>query len=80
MQFGAAGLSGLRDTARLQPAQPTALKLNPVPQVLAAKASLNAAPAVALQTSVWQAEQLRRFSPDLNPARTQVAELSELTV
>ncbi len=78
MQFGSAGLSGLRDTARLQPAQPTALKVNPVPQVLAAKNSLNATPAVALQTSVWQAEQVRRYTPDLNPARIQVAEFAEM--
>jgi hypothetical protein len=35
---------------------------------------------MALQTSVWQAEQVRRYTPDLNPARTQVVELSELTV
>jgi hypothetical protein len=27
---------------------------------------------------VWQAEQLRRFSPDLNPARSQVVELAEM--
>ncbi|GBL44759.1 putative transcriptional activator SRCAP homolog [Sulfuriferula multivorans] len=80
MQFGSAGLSGLRDTARLQPAQSTALKVNPVPQVLASKDSLSAAPAVALQTSVWQAEQLRRYTPDVNAARIQIAELAELTV
>lgn len=80
MQFGSAGLSSLRDKARLQPAQNTALKVNPPPQVVAAKTSLNAAPAVALQTSVWQAEQVRQFTPSLNPARTQVAELAELTV
>ena len=78
MQFGSAGLSGLRDKARLQPAQNTALKVNPPPQVLASKDSLNAAPAVALQTSVWQAEQLRRYAPSLNPARTQVVELAEM--
>jgi hypothetical protein len=78
MQFGSAGLSGLRDKARLQPAQNTALKVNPPPQVLAAKTSLNAAPAVALQTSVWQAEQLRRYTSDLSPARSQVVELAEM--
>ncbi len=78
MQFGSAGLSSLRDTARLQPAQSTALKVNPPPQVLATKNSLNAAPAVALQTSVWQAEQVRRYTPDINPARIQVAEFAEM--
>lgn len=78
MQFGSAGLSGLRDKARLQPAQNTALKVNPPPQLLAAKTSLNAAPAVALQTSVWQAEQLRRYTSDLSPARSQVVELAEM--
>ena len=79
MQFGAAGLSSLRDKALAQPELPTALKVNPPPLVVADKASLQPA-AAAQHTSVWQAEQARRFGADLNPATHQVAEFAELTV
>ena len=77
MQFGAAGLSPLRDKALVQPAFPSALKLNPAPLVVADKTSMQAAS--AQHSSVWQAEQARSFATNFNPATHQVAELAELT-
>ncbi len=79
MQFGSAGLSSLRDKALAQPALPTAIKVNPPPVVVADKSSLSLA-AATQHSSVWQAEQVRRFTPALAPALNQVAELAELTL
>lgn len=79
MQFGAAGLSSLRDKALAQPAIPTAIKVNPPPVLVVDKSSLQPA-AAKHHSSVWQAEQVRRFTPALNPALNQVAELAELTL
>ncbi|HYP67290.1 MAG TPA: DUF6603 domain-containing protein, partial [Thiobacillaceae bacterium] len=61
MRFGAAGLSSLRDRRLSQPAQATGIKVNPAPVGVADKATLNLA-AAKTYTSVWQAEQTRRFS------------------
>ena len=78
MQFGSAGLSSLRDKALAQPARPIAIKVNPPPVVVVDKSSLQ--PVVTTpHTSVWQADQARRFTLDFNPALHQVAELAELT-
>lgn len=77
MRFGAAGLSGLRDKALLQPPIPTALKVNPAPLVVSDKTSL-AASAAARFSSVWQAEQFRLYQDTPNSSRRQVAELAEI--
>jgi hypothetical protein len=79
-QFGAAGVSVMRDKALAQPLQQTALKVNPVPVVIVDKSSMQ--PAVATQfTSVWQAEQTRRYSADIAAVGSkQLAELAELSV
>lgn len=79
MQFGSAGLSSLRDKALSQPGLPTAIKVNPPPLMVVDKSSLQ--PVAATQhSSVWQAEQVRQFTPALNPALQQVAELAELSI
>ncbi len=79
MRFGAAGRSALRDRALSQPAQGTGFKVNPVPVVVVNKSSLSASLGKAY-SSVWQAEQSRRFTPQLNPSLNQVAEAAEMTV
>jgi len=78
MRFGSAGLSSLRDRALSQPAQGTAIKVKPAPVGVADKATLNLAAAKTF-TSVWQAEQTRRFSSTLDLRQHQVAEVAELT-
>jgi hypothetical protein len=78
MQFGSAGLSSLRDKALAQPMLPAAIKVNPPPVVVVDKSSLQLA-ATTQHSSVWQAEQVRRFTPTFNPTLKQVAELAELT-
>ena len=79
MQFGAAGLSPMRDRALMQPPQATALRLNPAPVVVADKAALTPVAGAQIFTSVWQAEQTRVFASTLARATTQVAELAEVT-
>jgi hypothetical protein len=78
MQFGAAGLSPLRDRALLQPAQATALRVNPPPVVVADKSALKPVAGAQIHASVWQAEQARAFDTGLATAATQVAELAEV--
>ena len=79
MLFGAAGLSPLRDRALMQPAQATALRVNPAPVVVADKAALSPVAGAQIYSSVWQAEQTRAFNKNLTLAATQVAELAEVT-
>jgi hypothetical protein len=79
MRFGSAGLSSLRDRSLSQPAQGTAIKVNPVPVGVAEKATLNLAASKTF-TSVWQAEQTRRFSTSLDATQHQVAEIAELVI
>jgi hypothetical protein len=78
MSFGSAGLSSLRDRSLSQPAQATGIKVNPAPVGVTDKAGLNLA-AAKTYSSVWQAEQSRRFNINLDPAQHQVAEIAELT-
>ena len=78
MRFGAAGLSPLRDRALMQPAQATALRVNPAPVVVADKAALKPVAGAQAHSSVWQAEQTRVFDKTLTLAATQVAELAEV--
>jgi hypothetical protein len=79
MRFGSAGLSSLRDRALSKPAQGTAIKVNPAPVGVADKATLNLAASKTF-TSVWQAEQTRRFSTSLDATQHQVAEIAELVI
>lgn len=77
MRFGAAGRSPLRERALNQPSTSAALKVHPVPVVVAAQETLVAAGAGAYG-SVWQAEQARRFSSGIDASRHQVAEIAEV--
>ena len=77
MRFGSAGLSSLRDRALSTPAQPAPLRVDPAPVGVADKATLQLAAAKSY-TSVWQADQARRFSTSLDPKQHQVAEIAEV--
>jgi len=78
LQFGAAGMSPMRDRALMQPAQATALRVNPAPVVVADKAALKAVAGAQVYSSVWLAEQTRGFDKNLSLRATQVAELAEV--
>jgi len=62
----------------MQPAQPTALRVNPPPVVVADKSALKAVAGAQGFTSVWQAQQVRAFDSVHAKAATQVAELAEV--
>jgi hypothetical protein len=80
LHFGAAGLSPLRDKALAQPAEPAKLNVNPAPVVIVDKVSLQAAVTTQF-TSVWHAEQTRRYAADTASARSKhLAELAELSL
>ena len=78
MEFGSAGLSPFRERAAMQPAQATALRVNPPPVVVADKSALKAVAGAQVFTSVWQAQQVRAFDTGHAMAATQVAELAEV--
>jgi hypothetical protein len=80
MGFGAAGRSPLRDRALSQPAQPTALKVNPPSVTVADKATLSVAGGARSYTSVWRASQARQSVTSVDVASVHVVELNELTV
>lgn len=78
MAFGAAGRSVLRDRALMQPAQPTAIKVNPAPVTVADKATLSITGGDRSFGSVWRASQARAAVPNVDAAGLQVVELAEL--
>jgi hypothetical protein len=78
MSFGAAGRSPLRDRAMSQPAQPTALKVNPPSVVVADKTTLGVAGGAKTYTSVWRASQARQSVSNVDVASVHVVELNEL--
>ena len=78
MRFGAAGLSPLRDRTLMQPAQPTALRVDPAPWVVADKSTLSVAGGGQTHSSFWRADQVRVFSLGLDPVASHVAELAEI--
>ena len=78
LQFGAAGLSPMRDRALMQPPQATALRVKPAPVVVADKAALKPVAGAQVYSSVWLAEQTRIFDKNLSVRATQVAELAEV--
>ncbi len=77
LAFGAAGRSPLRDRALAQPAQPTALKVNPAPVTVADKSTLAPAGGGTF-TSVWRATQARDNVTHVDVANVHVVELAEL--
>ena len=78
MAFGAAGRSVFRDRALMQPAQPTAIKVNPAPVTVADKATLSITGGDRSFGSVWRASQARAAVPNVDAAGLQVVELAEL--
>jgi hypothetical protein len=78
MAFGAAGRSPLRDRALQQPAQSTAIKVDPAPVTVADKSTLAVAAGGRTFTSVWRATQARQGVTDVDVASVHVVELAEL--
>jgi len=79
LAHGAAGRSPLRDRALAQPAQSTAIKVNPAPVTVAEKSTLAIAGGGGTFTSVWRASQARDAVTDVAAGRVHVVELAELT-
>lgn len=78
MRHGSAGLSPLRDKARMQPATPSPIRVNPPPMVVADKASLQPVGSAALHTSFWRADQARLHDAAGDATASQVAEIAEM--
>jgi hypothetical protein len=78
LAFGAAGRSSLRDRSLAQPAQSTAIKVDPAPVTVADKATLAVAGGGRTFTSVWRAAQARAAVTSVDIASVQVVELAEL--
>jgi hypothetical protein len=78
LAFGAAGRSPLRDRALAQPAQSTALKIDPAPVTLADKSTLTVSGSGRSYTSVWRASQARAAVSNVDAASVHVIELAEL--
>ena len=78
LAFGAAGRSPLRDRALAQPAQSTALKVEPAPLTVANKSTLALAEGGQVFSSVWRATQARSAATTADAASLHVIELAEL--
>ncbi len=78
LAFGAAGRSPLRDRALAQPAQATAIKVNPTPVTVADKSTLAPAAGASVFASVWRATQARAGVTSVDSASVHVAEIAEL--
>jgi hypothetical protein len=78
LAYGAAGRSPLRDRAITQPAQSTAIKVNPAPVTVADKSTLAVTAGGRTFTSVWRASQAREAVTDVAVASVHVVELAEL--
>jgi hypothetical protein len=78
LAFGAAGRSPLRDRALTQPAQPTAIKVDPAPLTVADKSTLAVVSSDRTYTSVWRAMQARAAITNVDVASAHVVELAEL--
>jgi hypothetical protein len=78
LPFGAAGRSPLRDRALTQPAQSTALRLDPPPVTVASKSSLVPATGAQTYSSVWRAHQARDTNTTVEAASLAVVELAEI--
>ncbi len=80
MAFGSAGLSPLRDRALSQPAQTVALRVDPVPVVVADKATLATTASGQVFASYWKAERAKDASATTTSrvaATLQVMDLAE---
>jgi len=78
LAHGAAGRSALRDRALTQPAEATAIKVNPAPVTVADKSTLAVAGGGSMFTSVWRASQARDGVTDVAVGSVHVVELAEL--
>ncbi len=78
LAFGSAGRSTLRDRALAQPAQSTALRINPPPVAVADKSTLAVAAGGQIYSSVWKADQARTANTSVAVASLHIAELAEL--
>lgn len=78
LAFGAAGRSSLRDRALAQPAQSTAIKVDPAPLTVVDKSTLAVAEGGRTYGSVWRAAQARAAVTRVDSASVQVVELAEM--
>ena len=78
LRFGAAGRSAYRDRALTQPAQSTALRVDPAPVTIANKDSLTVATGAQVYSSVWRAHQARAASDSVEAANLGVVEIAEI--
>ena len=78
LAFGAAGRSPLRDRAIVQPAQSTAMRINPAPVVVADNSTLGVSAGARSFSSVWRATQARSNVEGVDVASVHVVELAEI--
>jgi hypothetical protein len=78
LRFGAAGRSHYRDRALTQPAQSTALRVDPAPVTVATKDSLTVVAGAQVYTSVWRAHQARAANNSAEVANLGVVEVAEI--
>jgi len=78
LRFGAAGMSPYRDRMLTQPAQSTALKVDPAPVTVASKETLTITAGAQVYTSVWRADQARIGNTSVEVARLSVVEVAEM--
>jgi hypothetical protein len=78
MRFGAAGLSTLRDKVITQPAQPTALQVNPPQVAVVDKVTTTVTAGFQTFTSVWKADRAKTANVSVPVKSLHVMELAEL--
>jgi hypothetical protein len=78
LAFGAAGRSPLRDRALTEPGQPTAIRVDPAPLIVADKSTLAVAGGGGTYSSVWRAGQARVAMTNVDVASVHVVEFAEL--
>ncbi|MGH9143589.1 MAG: hypothetical protein ACRD2I_20830, partial [Vicinamibacterales bacterium] len=78
LRFGAAGRSNYRDRALTQPAQSTAMRVDPAPVTVASKDSMVVATGAQVYTSVWRAHQARDAASSVEAASLAVVEVAEI--
>jgi hypothetical protein len=78
LRFGAAGQSAYRDRALTQPAQSTALRVDPAPVTVAARDSLTVVTGAQVYSSVWRAHQALAANNSVAPAALGVVEVAEI--
>jgi hypothetical protein len=78
LRFGSAGRSTYRNRTLTQPAQSTALRVDPAPVTVATKDSLTVAAGAQVYSSAWRAHQARAASNSVEVANLAVVEVAEI--